>query len=90
MAKPKKETVKIDLAPPPAVETPVRTLQQIQQEFTALCTKAGHLEYQRTTLKKDVDLMQEQMRNLNFEAAALQGAEQAQRAKEQQQEKAAT
>lgn len=85
MAKQKKVTV--DLPPPTVVPqgsataAPARTLQQIQQEFTALCTKAGHLEYQCATYQKDIDILQEQMRNLNFEAAALQGHEMAQKAK---------
>jgi predicted RNase H-like nuclease (RuvC/YqgF family) len=66
------ETVKVDLqkAEEPKKE---RTMQDIQQEFTALCTKAGHLDYQVFTYKKDIEILQNQMRELNFEAAALQG-----------------
>jgi septal ring factor EnvC (AmiA/AmiB activator) len=75
MAKAKAQQVKVDL---PATEVKpeekARTLQDIQSEFSALCTRAGHLTYQAFTFQKDVDLLNNRMRELNFEAAALQGA----------------
>lgn len=67
---------------------PERTLQDIQQEYNGLCNKAGHLQYQIFTFKKDLDLVNSALRDLNFEAAALQ-ANTAKKAAEEAQEKAA-
>lgn len=74
------EEVKVDLSSPE--QKAERTMEQIQQEFTALCTKAGHLDYQVYTYKKDIEILQAQMRELNFEAAALQGKVLSEKAKE--------
>jgi outer membrane murein-binding lipoprotein Lpp len=49
-----------------------REMAAITGEFTTLCTKAGHLQYQIDAFKKDVNLLNEQMRALNLEAAAAQ------------------
>ena len=78
MAKAKLKNVKVDL---PKTETapvqPERTIKDIQDEFSSLSTRSGHLEYQVYTFKKDIDLINDRMRSLNFEAAALQGKQQA-------------
>lgn len=51
---------------------PQRNLQDIQQEYITLCNKAGHLQYQIFVLDKDLSILNDTLRNLNFEAAALQ------------------
>jgi len=60
---------------------PERTLQDIQQQYTGLCNKAGHMQYQIFTFEKDLALINQTLRDLNFEAAALQ-AKEAQKAAE--------
>lgn len=54
-----------------------RTYQEIQNQYTSLCNKAGHLNYQIDTHNRDLKLIYEELRTLNFEAAALQAKEQA-------------
>jgi hypothetical protein len=53
-----------------------RTLQDIQNQYTGLCNKAGHLNYQIRTFEKDLELIYSTLRDLNFEAAALQAKDQ--------------
>jgi septal ring factor EnvC (AmiA/AmiB activator) len=78
MAKAKLKNVQVDLPKPEAAPgQPDRTIKDIQDEFSSLCTRSGHLEYQVFTFKKDIDLLNTRMRELNFEAAALQGKQQA-------------
>lgn len=48
-----------------------RTFDNIQQEFAALCARAGHLQYQIYTFETDLTLINKQVRDLNLEAAAL-------------------
>lgn len=52
-----------------------RELSEIQQDYQNLCTKAGHVNYQIVTLKKDLALINDSLQNLNQEAAALKAAE---------------
>jgi hypothetical protein len=52
-----------------------RTIEVIQNEYTALAVKSGQLQYQIYTFQKDLDLLNSKMRDLNFEAAALKGKE---------------
>lgn len=52
-----------------------RTVAEIQQEYQGLCLRSGHLQYQINTLSKDLDLLNNTMRDLNFEASAVQQAE---------------
>jgi hypothetical protein len=49
-----------------------RTVPEISQEYSGLCTKAGHLQYQINTLQKDLELLNGTLRDLNLEAAAVQ------------------
>jgi hypothetical protein len=49
-----------------------RTLEQIQQEYQNMCLRAGHKQYQIFALQKELDVLNEEIRNLNFEAASLQ------------------
>lgn len=67
------EQVKIDL--PAEAPKPERTVDGIQNEYAGICTRAGHLQYQIFTLNKDLDLLNAQMRELNFEAAKLKSQE---------------
>lgn len=68
--------IKVDL-PESATQTEKssRSVAEIQQEFTAICARAGHLEYQVFTYRKDLEILNNQMRELNFEAAAVQAQE---------------
>jgi hypothetical protein len=45
-----------------------RTVDEIQQEYASVCTRAGHCQYQIRTLQKDLDMMNETLQNLNIEA----------------------
>lgn len=49
-----------------------RTVEVIQQEYQGLCLKAGHTQYQINILSKEMDILNENLRSLNFEASALQ------------------
>ena len=55
-----------------------RTFETIQNEFASLCARAGYLQYQVFTFNKDLDVINDQVRSLNFEAAALKAKEAAQ------------
>lgn len=52
-----------------------RTVDDIRLEYQTLCTKAGHIQYQLFTLENDLKIMNDQMRNLNVEAATLSAKE---------------
>lgn len=52
-------------------DTKKRTLPEIQQEYQNLCLKAGHLQYQVSVFSGDLDMVNKELRSLNFEAAAL-------------------
>jgi len=63
-------------------EKKARTIGEIQGEYQTLCTKAGHIQYQISTLNKDLDLLNTSMRDLNFEAAKV--SREAEEAKKEQ------
>lgn len=48
-----------------------RTVEMVHQEYTQLCAKAGHINYQISVLKTDLDLVNSQLKDLNLEAASL-------------------
>ena len=48
-----------------------RTIEDIHQNYTQICAKAGHNQYQIETLKKDLEILNGQLRDLNIEAAGL-------------------
>lgn len=54
---------------------PVRTLDEVKQEYANTCVQAGNLQYQIHALSKDLALVNDTMRELNLEAAKLQAAE---------------
>lgn len=49
-----------------------RTIPEIQAEYSQLCARAGQLQYQIYCLQKDLDLANGTLKDLNFEAAAIQ------------------
>lgn len=57
------------------VEKKERTLEDIKQEYGNYCLQAGDLNYKIFTHNKDLEIVNSRMRDLNFEAAALQGAQ---------------
>ena len=58
-----------------------RKIAEIQQEYQQLCLRAGHTQYQLYTLKKDMELINDSLRNLNAEATAVKPLEDAENAK---------
>lgn len=64
----KSETA-VKLAPVP------RSVDAIRQEYGSLCAQAGHLQYTIFNCKKDLSMLNEKMRDLNLEAAAVSNAE---------------
>jgi len=53
-------------------ESKKRTLEEIRNEYSQLCARTGHLQYQIAVYEKDLSTLNEQLSSLNFEAAALQ------------------
>jgi len=56
-------------------ETKLRTVAEINREYTQLAFRAGTLHYQIDALGRDLALITETMRDLNFEAAASNAKE---------------
>lgn len=54
-----------------------RSVQEIQQEYQNLAFKSGNLQYEISQKKKDLDLLNSSMRDLNFEYIAAKEAEDA-------------
>lgn len=52
-----------------------RKVEEIRQDYTNLCVKAGHLNYQIKTLQQDLEAVYSTLRDLNLEAASAQKAE---------------
>ena len=46
-----------------------RTFDEIQAEYASLCTRAGHIQYQVFALNKDLELLNNTLRDLNLEGA---------------------
>lgn len=47
-----------------------RTVEEIRNEYGQLCAKAGHVQYNIRVLESDLNLVNEQLKALNLEAAA--------------------
>lgn len=77
------KTVKVELPKEEAKKE--RTMNDVQQEFSTLCTRLGHLQYQVYIHGKDSEILSNQMRDLNFEAASIQAK--AQKTKEEEESK---
>lgn len=52
-----------------------RSVAEIQKEYAQFCTRAGHLQYQIHAFAKDLEVLNDSIRDLNFEAMASQKAE---------------
>ena len=52
-----------------------RTVAEIQQDYQGLAMKAGHTQYQIYTLERDLELMNQTLRDLNIEASKIQQEE---------------
>lgn len=52
-------------------KAPERTVEKIRQEYSALCAKAGHMQYQLFTIERDLEILNLTLRDLNLEAAAV-------------------
>lgn len=59
---------------------PERTVDQIRGEYSRLCAKAGHTQYQISTLQKDLEIINGTLRDLNVEAATASQKEAAAKA----------
>ncbi len=46
-----------------------RTVEEIRQEYSGLCAKAGHIQYQVAVMNEDLNTLNNQLKDLNFEAA---------------------
>lgn len=55
-----------------AEEKKERTLNDVQGEYNRGCLRAGHLQYQILTLQKDLSVLNDTLRDLNFEASGIQ------------------
>ena len=53
----------------------LRTLPELQKEYVSLCTKAGELQYKLAAFKLDLDAVNKQLMDINFEAATVQAAD---------------
>lgn len=69
-------------------ENPPRASGDIQQEYARLCSQAGHLQYQVAVHQKDLELLNNKLRELNFDYAAAQRreAEESKKSEEQKEE----
>jgi len=51
-----------------------RAIAEIQKEYAAICQRAGYVQYQLFVNQKDLDMLNESLRNLNIEAGEAQKA----------------
>lgn len=72
MAKLKSADANVKVALPKEEPKKERSIDEVKQEFSTLCAQAGQINYQVYTFQKDLELINNQLRNLNFEAAAIQ------------------
>lgn len=56
---------------------PARTSAQLQNQYTQLCAKSGHIQYQIFALKTDLEAINNALRDLNLEAAQALSQEKA-------------
>lgn len=52
----------------------MRSMKEVEQEYSQLILKAGQLQYQVKIGQDDLSLLNEQLKDLNFEAAAINAA----------------
>lgn len=63
-------------------ENKKRSIPEIQSEYQNLCLKAGHLQYQVYTFSRDLEMVNQELRDLNLEAAAVKAVEEAPKAEQ--------
>lgn len=56
-------------------DKPQRTFKDVNIEYQKTCFKAGQLQYQIFALSKDLDAVNDVLRDLNIEGATLQAKE---------------
>lgn len=56
-------------------ESKSRTIPEIQQEYQQQCLRAGDLQYRIAVMVNDLDMVNDHMKALNNEAAAIKAAE---------------
>lgn len=56
-------------------QTLTRSTREIQAEYSNSCLKAGNLQYELVCKNKDLDILNERLRDLNFEYVAAQNLE---------------
>jgi len=54
-------------------KTTTRTIEEVQKDYGVLCAQAGQLQYQLFVFEKDLEIINGKLRELNFEAAAING-----------------
>jgi prefoldin subunit 5 len=59
------------------MEKPNRSIEEIHQDYSRICSQAGHVQYQIAVLSKDLELLNSQLKDLNLEAAKVQAAKEA-------------
>lgn len=64
-----------------------RALEVIQQEYNNLAFKSGNLQYELVCKHKDLDALNDQMRELNFEYIAAKNKEEADKKAQSEQPK---
>lgn len=57
------------------MSTEKETIESLQNSYSQLCTKAGHLNYQIGIFSKELASLNAQMEEINHKAAALKAAE---------------
>lgn len=50
---------------------PKKTVEDLQREYSQLCSKAGHLQYQVHALSAELASVNEALKAINLEAAAI-------------------
>lgn len=51
-----------------------RTLAAVTQEYSDLCAKAGHVQYQIIVFERDLTLLNDRLQDLQLEAASLKAS----------------
>jgi len=54
---------------------PTRSVEDAHREYSQGCAQAGHLQYQISVLKADLEALNQTLRALNQEAAELKAQE---------------
>lgn len=52
----------------------MRSMKEVEQEYGNLVARSGQLQYQIVVLGQDLALLNEQIKELNFEAAKINAA----------------